>query len=170
MNIIECYTARSSKSNAMQCCVCSNLISFHLRFTFVHRLSFQVSLWAEFLAQGCTRKQPWSVTGMLQKAAMDSKLTPNSSSICSRIGHGVDCLHQRSNGGQCMHTMTDLIYWRNWVSIQFGECNPCWGCPAWAMTQDQKGDLPRSKKATFTGIFWSALATLQSLSPTWHKC
>ena len=41
----------------MQWCVCSKLISIHLRFTSVHHRSCQCSLWAESLAQGCTRKQ-----------------------------------------------------------------------------------------------------------------
>ena len=114
MNNLECYIAWSSRSNAMLCCACSNFISIHLRFTFVHHLSCRVSLWAESLTQEHTRKQQWRITRMHQKAAMDSKLTPNASSIYSRTGHGVGCLHQRSNEGQCMHAMTFLSTEETW--------------------------------------------------------
>ena len=72
------------------------------------------SQWAESVAQAFTNEQlckaNWT---MIQMVAIHQRTTSksihNTCFMCSRIGHGVDCLHQRSNEGQCMHTMTNIL-------------------------------------------------------------
>ena len=107
VNIKSCYIAWSSHSNAMQCCVCSNLISTHLRFTFLHYLFGQVSLWSESLALVCSRKQPSRITRMHHQACMDSTLTVNAFSTCSRTGWGG--LSGSEVQRRAMHAHNDLI-------------------------------------------------------------
>ena len=71
------------------------------------------SQWAEPVAQAFTNEQhckaDWMMIHMVAiRQGMNSKLTHNSHSICSRTGHGVDCVHQRFHERQCMHTMINI--------------------------------------------------------------
>ena len=116
----------------------------HMQSTAVYvAISFQScatdSQWAESVARAFANEQlckaNWTMIQMVAiHQRMNSTLTHNSCSMCSRTGHGVDCLHQRSNEGQCMHTMTNMLEWREWgcqsrlvhainaEDVQVGQC------------------------------------------------